>query len=241
MIKKIEAKEKTSVQVHPNDRYAFKYENGALGKSEVWIITKADENAGVYYGLKQSYEKEEILEHIENGTLENILKFYTVKAGDVFYIKAGVIHAMGAGIEFLEVQQNSNITYRMYDYNRVEADGKGRELHTKKALDVLFCHYVDEPTKQNLVDISDKTKSRIVCLEEEFIVKEYVTEEELEMYLDDAPFVIVNFLLGSGEIFFGGEWQKFNEGDAFCVSSKEISYKINPKEKSHIVVSKQNN
>lgn len=136
LIKLIDAKLPLSVQVHPDDEYALKYE-GQLGKTEMWIILEREEGAFLYLGFKEDYSKEEIQKAIQENYLTDLLKKIPVEKGDVFLIEAGTVHAIGAGILLAEVQENSNLTYRVYDYGRKDKYGKERELHIEKALKVL--------------------------------------------------------------------------------------------------------
>lgn len=135
LIKLIEAQKPLSVQVHPNNAYAKKHEH-QFGKTEMWYVIDCEPDAFLYYGLKKTVTKEEFRKHIENNTLDEILNAVKVHKGDMFFIPSGTIHAIGKGIVIAEIQQNSNVTYRVYDYGRVGADGKPRELHIDKALDV---------------------------------------------------------------------------------------------------------
>ena len=135
LIKFIDSNQPLSVQVHPDDRYALEHE-GQYGKTEMWYVIDCEEDAFLYYGFKNPISKEEFENHINNGTLEEVLNKVKVKKGDVFFIESKTIHAIGSGITIAEIQQNSNVTYRVFDYNRVGADGKKRELHIDKAKDV---------------------------------------------------------------------------------------------------------
>lgn len=135
LIKFIDAKGNLSIQVHPDDAYAQRVEK-EYGKTEMWYILEAEEGASLYYGTKEEITKEEFKERIENNTILEVLKQVPVHKGDVFFIAAGTIHAIGEGIVICEIQQNSNSTYRVYDFGRVGADGKPRELHIEKAIDV---------------------------------------------------------------------------------------------------------
>lgn len=139
LIKLIDAKDNLSVQVHPNNEYAQRVE-GEYGKTEMWYIVDCDKGATLLYGFKHDVTKEEFAERIKNNTLLEITNAVPVKKGDVFFIEAGTLHAIGKGILIAEIQQNSNTTYRVYDYGRVGADGKPRQLHIKKALDVTNLH-----------------------------------------------------------------------------------------------------
>lgn len=138
LIKLIDAKLPLSVQVHPDDSYAEKREGG-LGKTEMWLILEREEGAFLYYGFKKEYTKEEVRAAIEGQYLTDYLEKVPVEKGDVFFIPAGTIHAIGAGIVIAEIQENSNLTYRVYDYGRKDKNGKERELHIAKALDVMYC------------------------------------------------------------------------------------------------------
>ena len=135
LIKLIDAKQKLSIQVHPNDEYALKNE-GEYGKTEMWYVVDCEEGAQLIYGFKCEVTKEEFKQRIKDNTLTEICNFVPVKKGDIFFIDAGTLHAIGEGILIAEVQQNSNTTYRVSDYGRLGADGKPRELHIEKALDV---------------------------------------------------------------------------------------------------------
>lgn len=135
LIKLIDAKDNLSVQVHPDDAYALANE-GEYGKTEMWYIVDAQPGAELIYGFKERITKEEFRRAIEENTLLDKVNRVPVKKGDVFFIEAGTLHAIGKGILIAEIQQNSNTTYRVYDYGRVGADGKPRELHVEKALEV---------------------------------------------------------------------------------------------------------
>ncbi len=138
LIKLIDAKQKLSVQVHPDDEYALKNE-GEYGKTEMWYVVDCDEGAELIYGFKEEISKEEFERRIKDNTLTEVCNFVPVNKGDVFFISAGTLHAIGEGILIAEVQQNSNTTYRVSDYGRLGADGKPRALHIEKALDVTEC------------------------------------------------------------------------------------------------------
>ncbi len=135
LIKLIDARDNLSVQVHPDDAYALRVE-GEYGKTEMWYIVDAQPDAELIYGFKENITKEEFRRAIEENTLLDKVNRVPVKKGDVFFIEAGTLHAIGKGILIAEIQQNSNTTYRVYDYGRVGADGKPRELHIEKALEV---------------------------------------------------------------------------------------------------------
>ncbi len=161
LVKFIDAKQSLSVQVHPTDEYAQKVENQPRGKTEVWYIIDAEPDAKIVYGFSRKVTPDEVAEAAKNGTLESLLNFVPVKAGDVIPIPAGTVHAIGAGILLAEIQENSNLTYRLYDWNRVGADGKPRQLHVEKAKDVMICDSVppfsgqfreEKPGRETLVE-----------------------------------------------------------------------------------------
>lgn len=135
LVKLIDAKDRLSIQVHPDDAYARAH-GGRFGKTEMWYIIDCEPGASLYYGFDHAIPKEEFRRRIENNTLEEVLNRAEVRRGDVFFISAGTLHAIGAGILIAEIQQSSNLTYRIYDYGRPGKDGKPRELHIPQALDV---------------------------------------------------------------------------------------------------------
>ena len=216
LIKYIDAAKNLSVQVHPSDEYARKYENDN-GKTETWYIVSADEGAGIYCGFKRDTNKEEFLAKVKDGTVEDLLNFIPVKAGDCYLIKAGTVHAIGAGCVVCEIQQNSNVTYRVYDYNRRGADGKPRPLHVEKAVEVInFNAFKDETGGGDYKKTSGNGKIR------ELTSCEYFRVRELKLngvYYEKnvKSFVAVNFISGCGDI--NGE--KFAAGDSFFLSCGE--------------------
>jgi mannose-6-phosphate isomerase len=137
LVKLLDTGDELSIQVHPGDEYARLHEE-STGKTECWFILQAEKNAGIYLGLKPNITKEffeKALDKKEN--MNEYLNFYPVSSGDFFYVPAGTIHAIGRGITLAEVQQSSGITYRVWDWNRVDSKGNPRELHVKKSLDVI--------------------------------------------------------------------------------------------------------
>ncbi|MBO7573370.1 MAG: class I mannose-6-phosphate isomerase [Bacilli bacterium] len=189
LIKLIDAKENLSVQVHPSDDYALKYEN-SFGKSEMWHIISADEGSGLYVGLNKDYKKEDIEKALKEGTILECLNFFKVKPGDTFIINPGTIHAIGKGVRLIEIQQNSNLTYRLYDYNRVDANGNPRELHIKKALEVIdYRQY--KPSNE---------KSEYLANNQYFTVKEASFDGDFKIFANENSFVSFTFLDGDGMV-----------------------------------------
>ena len=139
LVKFIDARRDLSIQVHPNDEMAMR-EHGKMGKSEMWYVIKADEGAHLYAGFKHTITPYEYQKRVEDGSITEVLADHPVKAGDVFYLPAGRVHAICGGILLAEVQQSSDVTYRIFDYNRPGLDGKPRELHTEQAAKALDYH-----------------------------------------------------------------------------------------------------
>lgn len=137
LIKFIDAARDLSVQVHPSDEYARKHEHGQLGKTEMWYVLEAAPGASLVYGFRQDLTRAMLAASLEDDTVEQYLQKVEIHRGDVFLIESGTVHAIGAGAMIVEIQESSNLTYRMYDYHRLGKDGKPRELHIAKALDVV--------------------------------------------------------------------------------------------------------
>ncbi len=217
LIKYIDAAQNLSVQVHPDDEYAQANE-GDNGKTEMWYIISADDGAGIYCGFKRNTDKEEFLAKVKDGTVEELLNFIPVKSGDCFLIEAGTVHAIGAGCVICEIQQNSNVTYRVYDYNRVGADGKPRALHVDKAVDVINFKKFDDRTcsGEKVAFEGGSLQTLTAC--------KYFACRKLELcgcYSETVQnsFLTVNFLSGEGEI--NGE--KYKAGDSFFIpAGKEM-------------------
>ena len=187
LIKLIDAKEDLSIQVHPSDEYALEHE-GSFGKSEMWHIISNEPGSGLYVGLNKDYTREEIEETLNNGSIINCLNFFEVKPGDTFLINPGTIHAIGKGVRLIEIQQNSNLTYRLFDYNRVDNNGHPRELHIKKALDVIDYRKYEVASRNDEYLADNKY----------FTVKEIVFDNEIELIANDKAFISFTFLEGEG-------------------------------------------
>jgi mannose-6-phosphate isomerase len=154
LVKFIDAKQDLSIQVHPNDEMAQR-EHGKMGKSEMWYVIRADEGAHLYAGFKSEITPEEYERRVAEGSIVEVLADHRVKAGDVFYLPAGRVHAICGGILLAEVQQSSDVTYRIYDYNRPGMDGKPRELHTELAARALNYH-VEENYRTDYIDSTNR-------------------------------------------------------------------------------------
>lgn len=170
LIKLIDSDSNLSVQVHPSDEYALKNE-GQFGKTEMWYIISAKPNCGLYIGFKRKTNSEEVRSAIANGTITDLLNFVTVKPGECYFIKSGTVHAIGGGVTLMEIQQNSTLTYRLYDYGRLGKDGKPRELHVEKALKVLDYEPYNPPKfPEPLIGESKYFSSRHLVVKNEDIV-----------------------------------------------------------------------
>ena len=154
LVKFIDAKRDLSIQVHPNDEMAQR-EHGKMGKSEMWYVIKADEGAHLYAGFKEEITPEDYARRVADGSIVEVLADHSVRAGDVFYLPAGRVHAICGGILLAEVQQSSDVTYRIYDYNRPGMDGKPRELHTALAAQALDFH-VEKNYRTDYIDTTNR-------------------------------------------------------------------------------------
>ena len=210
LIKFIDAEQNLSVQVHPSDEYALQNEN-SFGKTEMWYIVEAEEGAGIYLGFNRTVTKEEYERAIKENRLTELLNFYEVKAGDCYFIPSGTIHAIGKGCLICEIQQNSNLTYRVYDYGRKDKNGKERELHIDKALRVT------DLEKFTPIAFSD-------CLgkSEYFTVQKFAVDGELALRADESSFACVTCVSGSG--YIGG--LEMRRGDSFFVPADFGEYLV---------------
>jgi mannose-6-phosphate isomerase len=160
LFKYLDAKTDLSIQVHPNDELA-KTRHNSFGKTEMWYIMQADENARIIVGFKEKSNAKEYVAHLENKTLLDLLEEVNVKTGDVFFLETGTVHAIGAGLVVAEIQQTSDITYRLYDFDRVDADGNLRELHIDLALDAI--NYDKVETHKTYSKDANKSNEMVHC------------------------------------------------------------------------------
>lgn len=208
LIKLIDARENLSVQVHPDNQYALAHE-GQYGKTEMWYVIDSEESAYLYYGFKKKISKEEFLKRIKEETLLEVLHAVPVQKGDVLFIEAGTIHAIGKGILLAEIQQNSNVTYRVYDYGRVGPDGKKRDLHIEKALDVT----------ERIPVVRGKSSCPHIASCNYFTVDKLNLDgtimNEMSGVIGEESFMSLLFLEGEGEIVCGQERTTYRKGDSF--------------------------
>lgn len=179
LIKLLDANRKLSVQVHPDDTYAQEHEGGELGKSEMWVVLHAEEDASIILGVKEGTDRDEFGAAVESGTLEPLLHEIPVRSGDFICVPSGSLHAILGGLLIAEIQQNSDVTYRVYDWNRLGKDGKPRSLHIDKALDVINFEQVepDLPAPKKISDSAGVSRWGLCT-------NQYFTVERLE--LDDG-------------------------------------------------------
>ena len=203
LTKLIDAKGNLSIQVHPSDAYALEHEH-QYGKTEMWYIVDCEPGAFLYYGFDHAISKEEFARRIQDNTLTEVLNAAPVHKGDVFFIPSGTLHAICAGIVIAEIQQNSNVTYRVYDYGRVGADGKPRALHIDQALAVTDCN---PPQKQDFGPHLGQCKYFTVDLHEGDFAED----------ADARSFVSLLVVDGAGTVTAGGETLAVKKGDSLFI------------------------
>lgn len=223
LIKFIDAEDNLSVQVHPDDEYGLKNAN-SLGKTEMWYIIDAKPGARLVYGLKKNCTVDEFKKAIENNTVESKLNYVNVKKGDVFFIPSGLVHAIGSGILLAEIQQNSNITYRVYDYNRVGKDGKPRELHINDALNVIVNRTQDEIEK---IQFSTNVKNATTLAScEYFTVDKFNIDGCSRFSTNVESFNSLLCLNGQGFIEYNNEKYPISKGDSYYVPANMGDYSV---------------
>lgn len=235
LIKFIDAKEKLSVQVHPTDEYAFTKENGSMGKTEMWYVLDAAKDTQVMLGLLHDMEKDALRKSISEGTLENYLQKIDVKRDDLFFVDAGTIHAIGAGALIVEIQENSNLTYRLYDYDREDKQGKKRSLDIEKALEVANCKAGHTPVQpMRVLKYTKGCASELLTRCKYFEVNRLLinTERNREMVSfrsDAASFRVLLCVNGCGSVLFEDEVIQFFRGDCIFVPANSTEMKIHGK------------
>lgn len=216
LIKLIDAKDSLSIQVHPSDEYALKNE-GQYGKTEMWIVMDCEPGAFLYFGVNRELTKEEFRTRIENNTVCEVLNRVDVHPGDVFFIESGTIHAIGAGILIAEIQQNSNLTYRVYDYDRRGADGKPRELHVEKAMKVSKLTPSDTTEKLGEIEtVAGGTVQNLASCEY-FTTRRLTVTDTMTLTADETSFVSLLVMAGSGTLTGEGNSVEFTAGDSLFV------------------------
>mgnify|MGYP003599028920 FL=1 len=212
LFKFIDAKEDLSIQLHPNDELA-KQRHNSFGKTEMWYVMQADEASRLVVGFKNDSNQQEYLEKLADKKLVSLLEEYPVKKGDVFYLETGTIHAIGAGVVVAEIQQTSDVTYRIYDWDRVDANGNGRELHTELALEAINYNttnskieYSEEPNQSTKVVDCPYFKTNIIALQDRFIWKK-----------SKDAFTVFMCTNGQFELILNGEIMRYQMGDTILI------------------------
>ncbi len=225
LVKFIDAASDLSVQVHPDDDYARRQEGGQLGKSEMWYVVEASPGSQLVYGFAYDMSPKAVRESVQDGTLERRLLRIPVKKDDVFYIPSGTVHAIGAGCLILEVQESSNLTYRLYDYHRKDKTGKERPLHLEKALQVADLKGSDSPRQpMRVLRYRLGCASEFLCRCRYFEVKRILlhTEASPEVLFrtDAASFHVLICTDGAGVLSCKSICLPFSRGDTFFVPAE---------------------
>ncbi len=233
LIKLIDANKDLSVQVHPDDAYARQYEHGSQGKTEMWYVLDARKDAKLVYGFRKELTRQQIRNSIEDQTIEKYLLKKHIEKDDVFFIKAGTVHALGAGALVAEIQQNSNLTYRLYDYNRMDRDGRLRELHIEKALNVADRKAQQEPRQpMRVLKYRRGCAIELLCRCRYFQVERLLvnTERNRQMAVVQSredSFQVLLCIGGCGVLILGEEkYIPLFKGDCIFVPANSIQTRI---------------
>ncbi len=228
LIKFIDANDKLSIQIHPNDELAGKRHN-SYGKTEMWYIIQADKGSELIIGFNRNIDKETYLQHLKNKSLQEILNTEPVKEGDVFFLPAGRVHAIGSGILLAEIQQTSDVTYRIYDFDRRDNSGNFRELHTELALDAIDYGFYSN-YRTNYV-IQDNQPSELISCKyftTNMLNLSEITKKDIAQ-LD--CFVIYMCIDGSGKIISPGNTEvSLNKGESVLIPASLIQFSIEPEQ-----------
>lgn len=231
LIKLIDAEKDLSVQVHPDDEYARQYENGQLGKTEMWYVLDAKKGSRLVYGLNRSITKQELKTALENGTIEKYLQKVSINKDDLFFIEAGTIHAIGAGALIAEIQENSNLTYRLYDYDRVDKNGKKRQLHIDKALEVSRLESSAEPRQPlRVLKYGQGYALELLCRCKYFdAYRMLVNTERRQKVLyraDELSFRVLLCVSGCATLSYDKEVLNIYKGDCIFVPADSVTLTI---------------
>ncbi len=223
LVKLIDAKEDLSVQVHPDDAYALEHE-GQLGKTELWYVLKAAPGATLIYGFAHDVTPELVRKAVQDGTILEHLQRVPVHAGDVFFIEPGTVHAIGGGVLLAEIQENSNVTYRVYDYDRLGKDGKPRELHLEKALEVMDFKAAKEPrSPQRVIRYTPGVAKELIGRCQYFQVEKVRTSRKSKI---STPYNIQILLMMEGKksVDKAAEFLPVEKGNTIFLPPQEDSY-----------------
>jgi mannose-6-phosphate isomerase len=226
LTKILDATQDLSVQVHPDDDYANEYEAGELGKTECWYIIDSEEGAEIVYGHNAS-TKDEFERMIQDERWNDLLRRVPIKPGDFFFVPSGTIHAIGKGTLILETQQNSDTTYRVYDYNRKDSDGKMRDLHVEQSIAVATIPSVVKETKHD-IDIKEGLKITRFVQSNYFTVSKWDLEGEVNLN-QPHPFKLLSVITGEGKIYKKGSSYPFKKGDHILLPFDFGQFKLHGK------------
>lgn len=234
LIKFIDAKKDLSIQVHPDDEYAMIHEHGQRGKSEMWYVLDADPGATLFYGLHRKTDRDTLRQSIAEGTIEKHLQRVAIKKNDLFYVKAGTIHAIGAGALLAEVQQSSDLTYRLYDYDRTDANGLKRELHVEKALEVANLNGGAAPHQPlRVLSYQKGCAKELLCRCKYFEVhRMLINTENCRMLVpyqaDSTSFRVLLCIEGCGNLMTegGGESLQIFKGDCIFFPADSVTARL---------------
>ncbi|GER89380.1 mannose-6-phosphate isomerase [Dictyobacter vulcani] len=230
LAKFIDANAQLSVQVHPKDDYAATFEGGKLGKTEFWYILSAKPGATIIHGFKAATHPDEVRQAIEEVKLEDLMHEETVHAGDIVFVPAGTVHAIGGGILLYELQEYSDVTYRMYDYGRPGANGKPRELHIERSLDVS--HYTASPQiKMRPVEISNTAEYSERCLVacKYFVTREIELKDGVRTGTTEGSCIILTSLGATARVVYGenmARYETFSRGQTIVLPATLGDYRI---------------
>lgn len=232
LIKFIDANADLSIQVHPDDQLA-KQRHDSFGKSEMWYIFQADEGASLISGFNKKVTKEEYLDYFNKGQLMDILNKESVKAGDVFYLPAGRVHTIGKGLLLAEIQQTSDVTYRIYDFDRVDSEGNKRELHVEEALDAIDYNYYDE-YKSLYEDKQNKPTQLVDC--QYFTTNKISFDQSVSRdYSEIDSFIIYVCFEGAFKVKTSTDEYSFKKGDAVLLPACFKQVELIPEEATSIL------
>jgi mannose-6-phosphate isomerase len=232
LVKFLFPKEKLSIQVHPDDSFAAQYEQaaGGRGKTEMWHIVSAEPGAELLLGLKPGITRETFLEAISHNTVENLLVRYVVRAGESYFVEAGTQHAILPGMVVCEIQEYSDLTYRVYDYGRVDASGKPRELHLKKALQVSRFEGTRSGRIPGLPLHSPDANKRLLAACEFFSTERWDCDRTTLLESDPSEFQLVIILCGRGVLHDSDSSHPFEPGQAWFLPATLPLALLQPKE-----------
>ena len=227
LIKLIDANKKLSVQVHPDDHYARTHEGG-YGKNEMWYIIAADPGAEIIYGLVPGTTRDTLEKAVRENRIESCLQTISVAAGDVFSIPAGMVHGLGAGIVLVEIQQSSNLTYRLYDYNRADVHGNKRPLHIEKAMEVIDFGPPGQAGKLENIrsqEVPGLVKRQLIA-DRYFEVDLYELDGEIHETTAGERFFCYTFIEGSGRFSYQGGVLQFKKAESVLIPAALGDYSI---------------